>query len=49
MPLTQECIQCCAAMLTMGAEEAGSPAALQLERQIQQFVKVGCISCTLQN
>ena len=37
---SQECVRCCAAMLDLGADEAGSPAAVQLERHIQQFVKV---------
>ena len=36
----QECARCCAAMLDLGAAEDGSPAALQLERHIQQFIEV---------
>ncbi len=36
----QETVRCFAAMLGMGAEEGGSPAASQLERHVNQFVRV---------
>ena len=45
--MLQETVRCCAAMLRMGAEEAGSPAASQLERHINQFVKVWPLATTI--
>ncbi len=36
---TQETVQCFVAMLRMGAEERNSPAAAQLERHVNQYLK----------
>ena len=35
----QETVQCFVAMLRMGAEERNSPAASQLERHVNQYLK----------
>ena len=40
MPLRQETIQRCSALLQMGANDKASPAHAQLERHIQLLVKV---------